>query len=283
MHPRIAFALLIVGVLVLSAQVAAQQGAHTGARNPCGDKANPCAPKASNPCNPCGKSTAQVAVNPCHAKHGKMFYVSDPMKRNVATFSSRAPLEDIIGTTNEIRGYFAFDPQAPNKGPRGSFSVPVASLNTGIPLRDEHLRGPEWLNASEHPEITFVIDQVAEVKQVKVSTDYQTYDLTLVGPLTVNGVTRQARIPARVAYLRESEQTKQKMPGNLLATRANFKVPLKDHQIRGFEGVVGSKVSDEIQVEVSIFASDAPAAANPCNPCNPCGKNKANPCAKEKS
>ncbi len=175
-------------------------------------------------------------------------------------------------------------------------AVPVKQMDTGIPLRDEHMQSAAWLNAAAHPHIKFTVTESQDLKLVKRGDGFSTYDVTLIGPLTVNGVTKRREIPARIVYLEESEKTKTKRPGNLLAVRAEFRVPLPDHRIKGFEGVVGSKISESIAVDVSIFASDqAPeGAANPCgdkaanpcggkaaNPCNPCGRKTAqaaNPC-----
>ncbi len=75
---------------------------------------NPCNPRSKkkqvqNPCNPCGKA-------------GTVFHVNDPMGRNSVTFKSRAPLEDIIGTTNQITGYINFDPQDWDKGGHGKWN-----------------------------------------------------------------------------------------------------------------------------------------------------------------
>ena len=249
--------------------------------NPCGGK------KAANPCNPCGgkavvaKATA-IAVNPCHAKHGKVFYAADPMGRNTVTFTSKAPLEDIIGTSNSISGYLTFDSQSPYAGVRGSFTVPVGSLDTGIPLRDEHLHSDMWLDAKSQPNITFKIEGTRNVRSVKTSEAFQTYDMTLVGSFSLHRKTRRIEAPARVTFLKESEQTKKKMPGDLLAVCASFNVPLKDFGITGPAGMnlVGSKVSDSIAVDVSLFASSQTqkVAGNPCNPCGGKASNPCNPC-----
>ena len=251
--------------------------------NPCGGK------KAANPCNPCGGKGVTggvIAVNPCHAKHGTVFYAADPMRRNTVTFTSKAPLEDIIGASNSISGYVTFDPQSPYVGVRGCFTVPVDSLDTGIPLRDEHLRSNSWLGAKGQANITFTIEGTKNVRLVKTSDAFQTYDMTLVGSLSLHKRDRQIEIPARVTFLKESRQTKLKMPGDLLAVRASFKVPLEDFGITGPAGMdlIGSKVGDTIAVDVSLFASSRAQEVranpgNPCggkvatagNPCNPCG------------
>ena len=120
-----------------------------------GDANNPCGEKAMNPCG-------EKAENPCSHKDGTMFYLDDPMNRNSITFKSEAPLEDIVGTSNKITGYIAFDPMAPKKGGHGEISVPISSLNTGIPLRDEHLRSADWLNADAYPDIHLKSFAVAE-------------------------------------------------------------------------------------------------------------------------
>jgi len=244
---------------------------------------------ADNPCNPCNGKAAGAssrdntsgAVNPCHAKHGTVFHVADPMRRNTVTFTSRAPLEDIVGTSNAITGYLVFDPRNPDQGVRGALRVPVKSLDTGIPLRDRHLQGRQWLDANAHPDITFLAGETSSVRKVKEGDGFQTYDVTVTGSLTVHGVARRTTVKARLVYLQESKQTRQKMAGNLLAARATLEVPLAAHKVTGFEGVIGSKVDAKIQVDVSLFATDSSpnSAGNPCNPrdgkaanpCNPCG------------
>lgn len=252
-----------------------------------------------NPCNPCGGKEAMkasaVPVNPCDAKFGTVYYISDPMSRNTVTFSSEAPLEDIVGTTNQISGYFAFDPNNLEKGAKGRITVSVSSLTTGIPLRDEHLLGDMWLDALTYPTITFEIAKVKNVKVIKKTDSFTTYELQVSGPFKLHGKTRTIDAIARITVLPESEQTKQKMPGDLVAVRTSFKVSLADFGIKGFDGVVGSKVSESIEVAISLVASnvdpsvtaDVEAASNPCNPCggknpcNPCGgKNPCNPCGK---
>ena len=255
--------------------------------NPC----NPCGPKAKNPCNPCGgkKTMAKlVPVNPCHAKHGTVFYVADPQGRNQVTFTSEAPLEDIVGTTNQIVGYLVFDPAKPRSGVRGFFKVPVKGLDSGIPLRNEHLQSDMWLNAEAHPEITFTIEGAEDVYQTKVSQAFQTYTMTLIGLFSIHGQTQQVDIPARITFLRESDKTRMKLPGNLLGVRAEFEVALADFGINGPTGMdlIGSRVGETVTLQVSVFASDKkPTAATPCNPCGGTGgkaKNPCNPCGGKK-
>ncbi len=224
--------------------------------------------QTKNPCNPCSKS-------------GTVFHFKDQMGRNTVTFKSEAPLEDIIGTTNQISGQIVFDPNHPEKGGRGEFSVPVASLNTGIPLRDEHLRSADWLDASAHSNIKLAIKEVKNLKPVKVTNESATYDAILVADFTLRGQTKRLEFPSRITYLKESEMTKTKLPGDLLAARAAFDINLGEFGVTGPKGMnlIGTKVGETIAVEVSLVGSTSMAmAGNPCNPCGGKAKNPCNPC-----
>ncbi len=237
---------------------------------------------------------ALAAVASAGGDHGIVFEVEDPMNRNSVTFKSSAPLEDIVGISNRVTGQLVFDPAHPEKGSHGELSVPVASLDTGIPLRDEHMAGADWLNAQTHPNITFKIVELRDVESVKSTADAKTFDVTAVGDFSLNGVTKRLSVPARITYLKESEATKQRLPGDLLAVRTTFDLALADFGITGPKGMdlIGSKVGERVEVELTVVASSAsaPMAGNPCggkepmNAGNPCGGKAAtatmagNPC-----
>lgn len=203
-----------------------------------------------------GEDASMPEVEKDDARMGTVFYVKDPVNRNVVTFESQAPLEDIVGTTAQIEGYVVFDPSHPDKGVRGKFRVPVSGLDTGIPLRNEHLQNAMWLNAKEHPYIQMDITGASGIESVKSSDDFSTWQMQVEGTFTVNGRSRPIAVSATVTYLKESEKTRARMEGNLLAGRAEFEVALADYDIKGMKGVVGSKVSETIEVMVSFTASD---------------------------
>jgi polyisoprenoid-binding protein YceI len=192
---------------------------------------------------------------PEHAAFGRVFTVADEKKRDTVTFRSSAPLEDIVGTTSEIRGYVAFDPERPDRGIRGDFRVPVASLNTGIPLRDEHLRSPTWLHAEEHPHLRFRIDGSEKVKLLKEGDGFKTWELEATGEFEVRGRSKPQTAKVRLTYLEESEKTRTRLPGDLLAGRAEFTLPIGDFGIEGLGRLAGSKVSEEIEIRVSVMGS----------------------------
>jgi polyisoprenoid-binding protein YceI len=212
-------------------------------------------------------TTSVFAQGKTGEMEGKVFYVNDPVGRNAVTFESTAPLEDIVGTTSDVKGHLIFDPQNPENGGKGELVVTVASLNTGIPLRDEHLRSADWMSAETNPHITFKIDKVSDVKLVKETDAAVTYDVTAHGNLTINGKTKSVSVPGRITYLAESEMTKNRLPGDILAVRASFDVALADFGITGPANaqIIGAKVGEIIAVELSIMGStksEAPEMAS---------------------
>jgi len=248
----------------------------------------------SNPCNPCGgKKKGMSPCNPCGHKK-TMFHVGDA--RNSVVFKSSAPLEDIVGITSDITGHISFDPKDSKKGVTGELTISLASFNTGIPMRDGHLSGSDWLDAKQFPNITLKILSVKNIREVKSSASFQTYAGDVVAELNFHGRTKKITFPGKLTYLKESEQTKTKMPGDLVAAKAEFSVLLADYDITGPKGMnlIGSKVGESIDIEVSFMGTNAMTAMaenpcdpcggkkgmNPCNPCNPCGgkKKDMNPC-----
>jgi polyisoprenoid-binding protein YceI len=210
-----------------------------------------------SPSFPIDELLEYLEVEPGHAEAGTVFYIGDPVGRNMTTFTSEAPLEDIVGISNKIVGYAVFDPENPERGGAGKFAVPVATLDTGIPLRDSHLAGADWLDAVKHPFIEFRIHRVTGIDKVKETDEFQTFDATLVGDFSLHGKSKRIEVPARVTSLVESEKTRKRLPGDLLAGRAEFQVALADFGVTGPAGmgVIGSKVGETIEIEVRFTGS----------------------------
>lgn len=180
----------------------------------------------------------------------KTFDFTDKGKRNQASFFSTTPLEDITGLTNDISGKVSIKVND-IKSLKGEISVPTASIKTGIDLRDEHLRDENWLDASKYPNIKFTIKEVTDVKQLADNK----LQIKFSGDFTLKGVTKKISADATLTYLVESEQTKQRAPGDLLGVQAKFKVKLSDFGVKN--KIVGQKVAEEVEVSVNMVGSSA--------------------------
>lgn len=178
------------------------------------------------------------------------FNFEDKNGRNQVTFFSATPLEDITGTANGISGTVTFDITNFAKTLKGNLTVKVSSMNTGIELRNQHMKGANWLNAEKFPEIVFSIKEVMNVKQV----DNNKLEFKIKGDFAMHGITKEVIADAEATYLDENEQTQRRAPGDLLGVRAKFNVKLSDFGVNN--QIIGNKVADNIEVSVNIVGSN---------------------------
>ncbi|MBZ0180491.1 MAG: YceI family protein [Melioribacteraceae bacterium] len=214
------------------------------------------------------------------------FSVDSKDARNQAQFVSDAPFEKIVGVSSGLDATVMINKNNVADKPMGKVKVDIAKIKTGIDLRDEHLRSENWLNAEKFPYAEFKLKSIQNASSNKLSNG-QKVKVTLVGDFTVHGVTKEIKVPAVLTYFEENEQTKAKMPGNLLVANAEFSINLSDYGVEIPSMVVG-KVNDKVEIDVNFVASDANAGGmNPCASCNPCGtkqmEGKCNPCSMKKA
>lgn len=190
-----------------------------------------------------------------HASLGQAYHVYAGLDAQV-TFISDAPLEHIKGTSNRVIGYAM---RAPGDGlslAAGEFVLPVASFDTGIPLRNEHLQGERWMNAATYPDVVFALRGTKDAKEVKKSETFTTYEITLLGTMTVKGVSREMEIPARITVMPGTEQTKVRAPGDLLAIRATYDIKMSDFGIGvGDPGLASGKLSNDLTMDTFLLLS----------------------------
>jgi polyisoprenoid-binding protein YceI len=92
-------------------------------------------------------------------------------------------ISTVTGSFSEVSGTFNVDPK--NIGATtGSAVIKVASVNTNNAKRDGHLKGDDFFNAEQFPEIKFVSKSVRKVN-MKDST------AELVGDLTIRDITKE--------------------------------------------------------------------------------------------
>lgn len=170
-----------------------------------------------------------------------MFALAAPGKAELtgeAKFVSEAPVEKIVGTA-ETTGTIDIDLEA-IETLKATLKVPVASMKTGNDQRDEHLRSDTWLDAAQFAEITFETTAVKVTKPTS-GADVKEAEVEVTGKFTLHGVTTDLTAPATL-----------KWKENKLKITTKFQVKLADYNIKGRDGVVGSKVGTNIDLEVTL-------------------------------
>ena len=178
------------------------------------------------------------------------FDFKDPRGVSNVAFSLDAPLESINGTAKGIAGTVIVDLDDLSTA-KGKVVIATKSLVVPNPLMRMHLLSKDWLNARSNPEIIFEITKVGRVTK----TGAHASEVEVTGAFTLNQVTKEVVTKADVVYLpgKLGETTTNKIQGDLLVIRSNFKIRRSDFRIRPGEFL--DKVSDEISLSVNLIGS----------------------------
>src|SRR5947209_3720244 len=115
-----------------------------------------------------------------------------PFDKNHSTIGFAAPvlkLSKVTGKFTDFKGVILF-PDKDKKDPATAtveVTIQAASVDTGIPDRDEHLRSDDFFAAVKYPEITF------KSKQIRKLGEGDNYAVD--GTFTMRGVSKDITIP----------------------------------------------------------------------------------------
>lgn len=165
-------------------------------------------------------------------------------------FISDAPLETITGVTTHVTGDLTIDPND-LAASRGTISVRVAAIRTGVDLRDEHLRGANWLDAQRFPNATFEITRVEGAERLEPN---RAVNVRIHGRFSIHGVTRDVVANAMVRLIPLNDELRAAhIDGDVIRGQASFRVLLTDYNV-SVPLPVRLKVANEIRVNVTIRA-----------------------------
>ena len=120
--------------------------------------------------------------------------------------------------------------------------IKAASVDTDDAKRDEHLRGPEFLDAGQFPQLKFVSTKVA-----KAGKGYK-----VTGKLTIRGVTKEVALTATLSQPVKNPWGKQVRAATLTGTINRGDFGLQWNKTLDAGGVlIGDKVTLEISAEVN--------------------------------
>jgi polyisoprenoid-binding protein YceI len=122
--------------------------------------------------------------------------------------------------------------------------LPLDGIHTGVPKLDEHLKTPEFFDASKYPEIRF-----KSTKVEKSGTD----GLKLTGDLSMHGITKPVTLNVKVNKIGDNAMMKTKSAGfdaDVTIKRTDFGL-----------GYGVPNVSDDIKVRITFSANVAKPAA----------------------
>lgn len=185
------------------------------------------------------------------------FDMRDGGLRNLVEFVSDALLEKTVGISNAVTGWIELDPDKVGDGIKGEFEVDVRTFETGIEPRNEAVRD-KMLLAPEFPIATFTLSKVMSVSKPKLA-EGQPVIARVDGTLKAKGIQKPVPVNLKLVYLKESDVTRQRLPGNLLKVSATFDV---DTALFGITvpDAFKSRFARFIQVSADVVGSDRPPA-----------------------
>jgi polyisoprenoid-binding protein YceI len=104
----------------------------------------------------------------------------DPAHTDVLFSAKHMMVTTVRGKFHDVTGTITLDEEHPANS-SGTFTIGVASLNTGVEQRDGHLRSADFFDAEHYPTATFVATRV----DARGGKDY-----AVTGDLTIRGTTR---------------------------------------------------------------------------------------------
>lgn len=182
------------------------------------------------------------------AQKMRTFAVSqDYHSPNEASFTSKASIVKFTGRTANVTGQVQIEVDNVAKA-AGAVTVDLTSLDTGIPLRNDHLRGT--IEAQKYPTATFKVSKLTVAgNKLKANTPATG---TVTGQMSLHGVTRTITAPVELTFLPQEDANYR--AGDWVLMNSSFPLKLSDYKIALPKPVLGVKVADELTIDFTAMA-----------------------------
>lgn len=171
-------------------------------------------------------------------------WVLDPGHSTVGFGIQYVGQNEVGGSFDDFSAELTFDYENPSQN-RVQATVQTFSVDTGVPLRDFHLRRAEWFDVDQHPEMTF-----ASTRWTRVEGGY-----TVAGELSLRGVTRPVTLDVKAFGVTEDMEGGERAAfhGTTVVDREAFGVGPVGQLPSGAE-----IVATDVRVDLSLSLVPAP-------------------------
>jgi polyisoprenoid-binding protein YceI len=168
-------------------------------------------------------------------------YTVDAAHTRIGLRARHAMVTTVRGSFTEFSGSAHLDTAEPAAS-SATLRIAAASVDTGTPDRDAHLRSPDFLDVERYPELVFLSTAVQQV-------DDDVYRVT--GDLTIKDATRSVSVDFTLtgSALDPFGNTRVGFEGALAIKRSEW-----DLTVNAVPDSGGVLVSDRIQVEFDVSA-----------------------------
>lgn len=157
----------------------------------------------------------------------------DPVHSSVLFSIKHLGVTDFYAVFKDVSGTVSFDKADPSKS-SVELTVPVESIDSRNPKRDQHLKSPDFFNAKQFPTLSF--------KSKKVEGSADVYKVT--GDFTLHGVTK----PITIEFKKGPEG--KGMEGEIRGGgETRFQIKRSDYGMNFMQGALGDEVNIILSVE----------------------------------
>lgn len=184
-------------------------------------------------------ATVAASLFAAGAAFGADKFEFDPMHTQIGFGVRHLVISTVKGEFNEFTGTILYDPTDVTKS-SVTLTIKTASVNTGVEMRDNDLRSPNFFDATKYPEITFNSSRVERKGDGFVA----------VGKLDMHGVSKEVSIAFTMSEIIKDPRGKARfgVEGSLTLDRRNWGLNF-DKTIESGGLVVGNEVKIELSVE----------------------------------
>ena len=143
-------------------------------------------------------------------------------------------VSNTIGRFDEFSGTFSLDTKEPGKSAL-SLTIQTASVDSNVKKRDDHLRSPDFFDATTFPTMTFVGTTFKKVSDT-------VFEVT--GNFTLHGVTR----PLTLTVTKVGEGT-DPWGGFRQGWSSSFTIKRSDYGMNFMPGGIGDEVTVMVEIE----------------------------------
>lgn len=164
-------------------------------------------------------------------------YHVDQSADNMVKFISDAPIESFEGVTDKIDGYLYYEGDDLSNASALYFEVDLNSIDTGIGLRNRHMREKYLETGKKNNRFTHFKGEIIKSDSV----DANQYNVVTEGNLFIHGVSNKVKVEGNVT--KESDR---------LHIKCAFPVKLSDYDIE-IPSIMFYKIDETMQLELDIY------------------------------
>jgi polyisoprenoid-binding protein YceI len=189
----------------------------------------------------CALLTTAIGLTAATPARAADTWTLDPAHTKVG-FAVNHFFTPVLGSFDEFDVTLLYDPQNPAAS-KVTAKIPVASVATASPRRDDHLRSGDWLEAERHPYMTF------ESSSVRAAGEGR---LLATGTLTIKGISRRVTLPIEILGVQDIPAEMQPMVGarQVASFRATASINRNDYQVGVGDWAGTMVVGDAVEIEI---------------------------------